>query len=69
MTGHYEGGGYQWEPGDTPMCSMCFKNVATLATAHLGVVLCDDPGCHTAYVWQECERIEFVEDDNELDPS
>ena len=63
MTGHYEGGGYQWEPGDVPMCSMCFENIATRATAHSGILLCDDPDCHCAYVMQECNEIEYVEED------
>ena len=63
MKGHYEGGGYCWEPGEIPMCSMCDERVALYATAHLGVMLCGDSDCHTAYVMQECYEIEFFEDE------
>lgn len=65
MTGWYEGGGYQWAADDVPMCSMCFEEIATLATTHLGILLCDDPSCHTAYVMQECDLIEFFEEEDE----
>ena len=61
--GYYAGGGYEWE--DVPMCSMCFENIATRATAHLGILLCDDSSCHTAYVMQECDEIEFFEDEED----
>lgn len=60
--GHYEGGGYSWEPGEIPMCSMCQEKVATRATAHRGIILCDDPECACAYVEQECQAIEYFED-------
>ena len=47
------------------MCSMCFEAVATRATAHRGIFLCDNSSCHTAYVMQECYPIEFFEEEDE----
>lgn len=64
MSGHYEGGGYSWEPGEIPMCSMCDEGVAVWATAHRGVFLCNCPECHWAYIEQECDEIEFFEDED-----
>ena len=68
--GYYVGGGYTWEPGEIPLCSMCGGRVATRATAHSGVILCDNPDCHCLFVMQECHEIEYFEadEDDEEDP-
>lgn len=65
---YYEGGGYLWKAGEVPMCTACGERVAVRTTAHLGVHLCDDPECHTWFVMQVCDEIEFVEDSNEEEP-
>ena len=65
--GYYAGGGYQWEPGEVPLCSMCNLNIATRTTAHSGIHLCDDPECHSMYVMGECDEIVLFEDEDEFE--
>jgi len=65
MMGHYEGGGYCWKPGEVPLCSICQENIATRTAAYRGIHLCDSPECACSYVAQECDAIEYFEDDDE----
>ena len=44
---------------------MCQEKIATRTTAHLGIHLCDDVECCCVYVEQECDEIEYFEDDEE----
>lgn len=59
VQGHYEAKGYIWRPGETPTCCYC-DQVAVWATPTSGVYLCDNPQCHTSYILDECDAIEFV---------
>ena len=64
VRGHYEAEGYSWEEGEIPKCFCCGKT-ATRTTPTNGMHICDDNICAAEYCNEECEPIEFIEEEDE----
>lgn len=62
--GHYESSGYMWEEGEVPTCYYC-GGEATRSTPTNGVHLCDSMDCADQYLMDNCDPIEWVEEEEE----
>ena len=59
----WKGGGYLYDDGEVPECTYCKKNgteTGIFASAHSGVLVCDDKGCLLAYAEENILTDELV---------
>ena len=59
----YNGGGYLYDDGDVPNCEYCgtsAEDTSIFATAHSGILICDEQSCISEYAMNNilCDRLE-----------